>query len=324
MTDIIKRYFLDKMDMEVEKVENLSRFKNRVYKIQAGNRYFILKIFPKDETSARRSSTEAEIYRFYSSRCELLPHMYFEDFTCQIIDSPVICREYRCGIDLRESAINELRKGNEDKFRQLIENSIAAANCFHGLETSDSFGSLSSSYSGSYLEFLLHEKNSWFGLTYEHLYNSMREIDDGALLTNYLKGNNLITPQRFTLCHNDFRGHEILVNEDGTINSIIDWERAIIGDPLCDFGSHLFSLLNAVYDDITYQEKIIHIFLESLPKELHAQSISFYLAERAILTSIIYYFEYNSQKFEWAMRFAGNMLSNNVQNADTLIELIQV
>jgi len=324
MIDDIKKYFSNKMNMEATNIENLPSFKNRVYKIQVGDKYFILKMFQDGETSARRSKTEAEIYRTYSNRCGLIPQMYFEDFTYKDFESHVICREYVSGIGLKDNAASKLKHSNEDGFRRLIESSIAAANCIHELETSDSYGTMLSGYPGNYLEFVLHEKNFGFGLTYEQLCNSLSEIDRDSLLTNYIRGNNLTTPQKFTLCHNDFRGREILTNEDCTVNGIIDWEQAIIGDPLSDFGSHLFSLLNSVYDNTPLQEKIIHTFLEYLPKDLHMQSLPFYLAERAILTSIVYYLEYNPKKFEWAMKFAENMLSNKVQNENDLINLIKV
>lgn len=323
MINNIKKYFYNKINKEVINIEKIPSFKNTVYKIQADNTYFILKIFA-GKNSTVRSRTEAEIYRNYSGKLKLIPHLYFEDSTFEDFDFPIICREYRDGADLKNKAMLELRHGDEDKFKRLIKNSIDVANHIHELETSNSYGTLSSSYPGSYLEFVLHQKNSTSGLTYEELCDFLTEYDSNNLMANYLNGKNLITPQKFTLCHNDFRGHEILVNEDCTVNGIVDWEDAVIGDPLGDFGSHLFSLLNSVYDNISLQEKIIRTFLEYLPKNLYIQSLTFYLATRAILTSKVYYFKHDSKRFKWAMKFAKNMLSSNLQNADDLIDLINV
>lgn len=46
---------------------------------------------------------------------------------------------------------------------------------------------------------------------------------------------------RPALCHGDFRPANVLWTAPGVIGGIIDWERAWVGDPLCDvaFGMHL-------------------------------------------------------------------------------------
>lgn len=46
---------------------------------------------------------------------------------------------------------------------------------------------------------------------------------------------------RPALCHGDFRPANVLWTEPGVIGGIIDWERAWVGDPLCDvaFSMHL-------------------------------------------------------------------------------------
>ena len=319
----LREYFQNKTDIEVIDVENLSRLKNVVYKINTGQKYFILKIFQNGETRDRRFRTESSIYKTYSNVCELLPQLFFEDFTCQDFGSPVICREYKGGSDLKHRVASELSRGNDNRVKLLIRNSIGAANRIHELKISDSYGTVLSDYPGSYLEFVLHEKNFGFGLPYEQLCKFLTEVEGGKLLETYLTGSNLITPQKFTLCHNDFRGHEILVGDDDTVNGVIDWEQAIIGDPLCDFGSHIFSLLNSVHNDIPSQEKIIHTFLDYMPQSVDSTSLPFYLAERAVLTSIVYYYEYNPEKFKWAMRFARNMLSNSMNSRTDLIQSLK-
>lgn len=317
----IKKYFYNKINKKVSYIEKIPSYRNTVYKIQTDDTYFILKIF-RGENSTIRSRTEAEIYKKYNLKSKLIPHLYFEDFTLKDLNFPVICSEYRDGENLKYKIIFELKHGDENIFKHLIKKSIDVANRVHKLKTSNSCGTLFSNYSGSYLEFVLHQKNSTLGLSYGELYDFLTKYDNKKLMANYLNGKNLVIPDKFTLCHNDFRGREILVN--GDCASVVDWEGAIFSDPLGDFGSHLFSLLDAFYDNTLLQEKIIHTFIEYLPKKLYIQSLAFYLAERALLTSKVYNLKHDPKRFKWAMKFAKNMLSNNLQNATDLIHLIRV
>ena len=57
----------------------------------------------------------------------------------------------------------------------------------------------------------------------------------------WLAGHRPSSGARPVLCHGDFRPANVLWTAPGTIGGIIDWERAWVGDPLCDvaFSMHL-------------------------------------------------------------------------------------
>ena len=57
----------------------------------------------------------------------------------------------------------------------------------------------------------------------------------------WLAGNRPSSGDRPVLCHGDFRPANVLWTAPGVIGGIIDWERAWVGDPLCDvaFSMHL-------------------------------------------------------------------------------------
>lgn len=57
----------------------------------------------------------------------------------------------------------------------------------------------------------------------------------------WLAGHRPVSGDRPVLCHGDFRPANVLWTAPGVIGGIIDWERAWVGDPLCDvaFSMHL-------------------------------------------------------------------------------------
>lgn len=323
MADEIGEYFTDMTGLRVTDVGKLSKLdlRNRVYRISTPDADFALKVFPRNETSERRSRTEADFYRLYGGRILCLPYLLFEDMTCSRVGAPVVCREYKEGRDSKKESEAILRSGNGAGFARLVDASFDAVNSIHRLRSSSSTGSLTAVSQDDYFTFFINEKASSMGLSLERIMDFLHGIKDGSMAGKYLDSGSTVSPAAFALCHHDLRGHEILVGDGYRVNGIIDWELAAIGDPVYDFASYLFSLLNPFYRDVETQKKIAGVFMERMPTGCVA-SIPFYLADRAILTSIVYYSEFNEHKFRWAMNFSDRMLSAKVDATDELLRLL--
>lgn len=318
----IKKYFSDKMNMEVKSVENISplNIKNSVYRIQAGDRYFILKtFFRKDKTTLRRSKTEAEVLKRYGDRSPLIPKLYFEDFSYGCFDFPIICTSYVEGSDSKYKVKSEINASENNL--SLIKNSISAIDSIHTLEISNVPGTLFAPYEGSFIDFVINEKDLGLKVDYNFLNNSLMKISNGdRILRNYVQGKNLTIPKEFCLCHNDLSGHEILI-DDGKVNGIVDWEQAVISDPVGDFAAYIFSFLNSAYSNKNLQRATLSKILPFLKNEVIG-SLSFHLAERAMIISLAYYVDYKPEKFEWSMKLTDNLLSNPIQDMNSLIDII--
>jgi len=289
----INDYASDILKLKVTNVTNVSRFhvKNEVYKIDAGNKTFIMKIF-LDEDRYEKSENEWKVLSEYGIKLNIIPKSVLIDRSEKYFKGPVIFREFVEGLELK-SEIKRRVAENQD-CKDILQQSLAAIKMLHELNISKNDFILTSHQ---------NKFEKLFKTNIDYFKNNLRGYM--KIFNEYIRKRQQLKLNNFSFCHGDLGGHQIILIEKN-LTSIIDWENACFFDPACDYGYFTFSLINGLYKN---QDKVEEMY-SFLKRNIDLENFDFFVAERAIGTSSIYYVKEKPDKCDWAMKFAGNILTN--------------
>ena len=107
-----------------------------------------------------------------------------------------------------------------------------------------------------------------------------------------------IAPATQSLCHGDPSGHEWIKNEGKWY--WIDWENAMIHDPVADIAGLYHSLAHPFYTDTKQEEDIFAVCVARL-EEQDYNRIGFYLLDRVISSDLLTGFTKSDEEMRWGL-----------------------
>lgn len=290
----INKCVSDLLNLEATKVTNISRLhiKNEVFKIDTNKKTVMMKVY-LDENKYEKSENEWNVLNKYGGKLNIIPTPILIDRSERYFGGPVIFRDYVEGTELK-SEIKKRVAENRD-YKSVLQQSLAVIKTIHEMNGK-----------GSIDDFALSSQRKFeklFKTNTDSLKNDLRK--HVRVIDDYIKKRQQLNPNNFSFCHGDLGGHEVILRKNN-IPSVIDWENACYFDPACDYGYFTFSVVNSHYKTPERVEEIYSF----LKRNANLENLDFFIAERAIGTSSIYYAKERPDKCEWAMNFAEKMLDN--------------
>lgn len=205
---------------------------NLTYRVQCGENEWVLRRAPHGAV-ARGGHDMAREYKVLSRLWQEYPlapraHHYCDD--AGVMGKPFFVMERRSGFVVRKEWPTEYR--DHPLLKRSVAESLVRALCdLHSVDP----GQVSLESLGRPEGFVKRQIEGW---TRRWAAAATRPVLDMAVVSERLLGN-IPEPERAAILHNDFKLDNTMVDIEGSLVAVFDWDMATLGDPLVDLGTLL-------------------------------------------------------------------------------------
>ena len=205
---------------------------NLTYVVRGGDLELVLRrpplgeVAPSSHNMAREHRVLASLHQTYP----LAPQAFHYCEDPSIMGKPFFVMERRTGTVIRRSWPDHLPDDEPTK-RVVGESFVDAVAALHGVD----YEGLGLTDLGRPNGFVERQVNGWTDRWDRARHEAVPAMDELAAAL----AENIPSPQRASLIHNDFKLDNTMVGDDGRIVAVFDWDMSTIGDPLVDLGTTL-------------------------------------------------------------------------------------
>jgi len=205
---------------------------NLTYVVRGGDLELVLRrpplgeVAPSSHDMAREHRVLAALHQAYP----LAPQAFHYCEDPSIMGKPFFVMERRTGTVIRRSWPERLSDDGATR-RVVGESFVDAVAALHGVD----YEGLGLDDLGRPNGFVERQVTGWTERWGKARHEDVPGMDDlAAALTEKIP-----SPQRVSLIHNDFKLDNTMVDDDGRLVAVFDWDMSTIGDPLVDLGTTL-------------------------------------------------------------------------------------
>ena len=205
---------------------------NLTYVVRGGDLELVLRrpplgeVAPSSHDMAREHRVLASLHQTYP----LAPQAFHYCEDPSIMAKPFFVMERRTGTVIRRSWPDHLPDDEPTK-RVVGESFVDAVAALHGVD----YEVLGLADLGRPNGFVERQVAGWSERWGRARHEDVPDMDELAAAL----AENIPSPQRASLIHNDFKLDNTMVDDDGRLVAVFDWDMSTIGDPLIDLGTTL-------------------------------------------------------------------------------------
>ncbi len=205
---------------------------NLTYVVRGGDLELVLRrpplgeVAPSSHDMAREHRVLASLHQTYP----LAPQAFHYCEDPSIMGKPFFVMERRTGTVIRRRWPDNLPDDEPTK-RVVGESFVDAVAALHGVD----YKVLGLADLGRPNGFVERQVTGWTDRWGRAKHEHVPDMDDLAAAL----AENIPSPQRASLIHNDFKLDNTMVDDDGRLVAVFDWDMSTIGDPLVDLGTTL-------------------------------------------------------------------------------------
>ena len=219
-------------DAEIEFAQFPGGKANLTYLVRAGDTEMVLRRPPLGPVAPKAHDMARE-HRVLSVLHEVYPKAPRAFLICEdpaVMDKPFFVMERRVGHVIRGVWPRELTAVGVGP-RLVGENLVDALAELHGVDpVAIGLGDL-----GRPEGFVERQVSGWTQRWHHARHEDLPAMDEVATRL----ASTIPAPQSVALLHNDFKLDNTMIDDDGRIVAVLDWDMATIGDPLVDLGTML-------------------------------------------------------------------------------------
>ena len=312
LVEFFRQHNLDYNDLEIKQYQ--SGFSNLTYLISTSTNNFILR---KPPLGAKALKGGHNMEREFQILSKLYPHFpkvpkpYLFSKDESIIGSPFYLMEKKDGYIIRPN-IDPKQAPSKEKMEKICQSFIDHFAQLHNLNIYD----LKLDSLGKIKGYNQRQIEGWIG-RFNHSKTS--ELPSINFIAQWLL-ENIPQESKASIIHNDYKFDNVVLdsNDITSINAILDWEMATVGDPLMDLGTslgywidqndpqelHFFQLSSTALDGCFSREELLHQYSLKTGQDI-ANPIFYYTYGLFKIATIVQqiYFRY-SKGFTKDRRFA--------------------
>ena len=231
----LKKYLL-KINFDLNDVNQFpSGYSNLTYLLTSGSKEYILRKPPYGAESLKGGHDmlrEFTVLKNLKSQFYLVPKVYHFCGDKSIIGSTFYLMERVKGNIIRPNLSEENSPGKKI-IREISKQMINTLSTLHNVDIK----AANLTDLGKINGYNQRQVDGWIKRYY---HSKTSNIDNMEFVAKWLK-NNIPMESKASIIHNDFKYDNIVLDKENfsTINAILDWEMATIGDPLMDLGTSL-------------------------------------------------------------------------------------
>ena len=231
----LKKYLL-KINFDLNDVNQFpSGYSNLTYLLTSGSKEYILRKPPFGAESLKGGHDmlrEFTVLKNLKSQFDLVPKVYHFCGDKSIIGSTFYLMERVKGNIIRPNLSEENSPGKKI-IREISKQMINTLSTLHNVDIK----AANLTDLGKINGYNQRQVDGWIKRYY---HSKTSTIDNMEFVAKWLK-NNIPMESKASIIHNDFKYDNIVLDKENfsTINAILDWEMATIGDPLMDLGTSL-------------------------------------------------------------------------------------
>ena len=231
----LKKYLL-KINFDLNDVNQFpSGYSNLTYLLTSGSKEYILRKPPFGAESLKGGHDmlrEFTVLKNLKSQFDLVPEVYHFCEDKSIIGSTFYLMERVKGNIIRPNLSEENSPGKKI-IREISKQMINTLSTLHNVDIK----AANLTDLGKINGYNQRQVDGWIKRYY---HSKTSTIDNMEFVAKWLK-NNIPMESKASIIHNDFKYDNIVLDKENfsTINAILDWEMATIGDPLMDLGTSL-------------------------------------------------------------------------------------
>ena len=235
--DLVKlKNYLLKINFDLDDVNQFpSGYSNLTYLLISGSKEYILRKPPYGAESLKGGHDmlrEFTVLKNLKSQFDLVPEVYHFCEDKSIIGSTFYLMERVKGNIIRPNLSEENSPGKKI-IREISKQMINTLSTLHNVDIK----AANLTDLGKINGYNQRQVDGWIKRYY---HSKTSTIDNMEFVAKWLK-NNIPMESKASIIHNDFKYDNIVLDKENfsTINAILDWEMATIGDPLMDLGTSL-------------------------------------------------------------------------------------
>ena len=231
----LKKYLL-KINFDLNDVNQFpSGYSNLTYLLTSGSKEYILRKPPFGAESLKGGHDmlrEFTVLKNLKSQFDLVPEVYHFCEDKSIIGSTFYLMERVKGNIIRPNLSEENSPGKKI-IREISKQMINTLSTLHNVDIK----AANLTDLGKINGYNQRQVDGWIKRYY---HSKTSTIDNMEFVAKWLK-NNIPMESKASIIHNDFKYDNIVLDKENfsTINAILDWEMATVGDPLMDLGTSL-------------------------------------------------------------------------------------
>jgi len=231
----LKKYLL-KINFDLNDVNQFpSGYSNLTYLLTSGSKEYILRKPPFGAESLKGGHDmlrEFTVLKNLKSQFDLVPKVYHFCGDKSIIGSTFYLMERVKGNIIRPNLSEENSPGKKI-IREISKQMINTLSTLHNVDIK----AANLTDLGKINGYNQRQVDGWIKRYY---HSKTSTIDNMEFVAKWLK-NNIPMESKASIIHNDFKYDNIVLDKENfsTINAILDWEMATVGDPLMDLGTSL-------------------------------------------------------------------------------------
>ena len=231
----LKKYLL-KINFDLNDVNQFpSGYSNLTYLLTSGSKEYILRKPPFGAESLKGGHDmlrEFTVLKNLKSQFDLVPEVYHFCEDKSIIGSTFYLMERVKGNIIRPNLSEENSPGKKI-IREISKQMINTLSTLHNVDIK----AANLTDLGKINGYNQRQVDGWIKRYY---HSKTSTIDNMEFVAKWLK-KNIPMESKASIIHNDFKYDNIVLDKENssTINAILDWEMATIGDPLMDLGTSL-------------------------------------------------------------------------------------
>lgn len=273
----LREYLCDKLDVKEESIK-ITQFKggfsNLTFLVESDQSPIVLRRPPFGEKISKAHDMTREfsvLSALQKAGYDKIPDPLFLENDESIFGAPFFAMSYVDGLILRNNT-PELKSFQPADFEKLSEDSLDALIQLHGLELKDS-GLIELGKPEGYIS---RQVIGWSERYFRAKTNKLPDFENGI---KWLQ-DNIPDKENVGFIHNDFKYDNIILSKSPpySVQAILDWEMATVGDPLMDLGTSLAYWAQKEDTDILKMFNLTH-----LPGNLSRKEVAAYYQSKSNL-----------------------------------------